>query len=240
MDRLSLKLALVLAVLFEVAATPSNAQQFEYTPYRGANNTGQPADPPPDNYTPTHPGGPTSGAALGNATAPAYQGGARQNTNSGGPRGTGDDGSGDAYSPSGGGYSAPGGSYSPSEDVYSPSRGGGETRPPPSSMPPRGVGGPPPADFDGRSLPRIEAQAAAPGGGIPYSVLEHDARRAAIQGWSSKVAGRYGPEFSRWRVAAGKRVECRPDRRDGIVCTASAQPVRGFDRDGPGPGDSRD
>jgi hypothetical protein len=234
MDRLSLKLVLAIAVLFEVAATPSNAQQFEYTPYRGANNTGQPTDPPPDNYTPSHQGAPSAGAASGGAAAPAYQGGARQNA------GPADDRSGDAYAPPGGGaYAPPGGSYSPSEDVYSPARPGREALPPPASVPPRGVGGPPPSDFAGNP-PRVEAQAAAPGGGIPYSVLEHDARRAAIQGWSSKVADHYGPQFSQWRAAANKRVDCRPDRRDGIVCTASAQPLRGYDRDGSGPRDDGD
>jgi hypothetical protein len=33
-------------------------------------------------------------------------------------------------------------------------------------------------------------------------------------------------------MAAGKHVDCMPDRRDGLVCVASAQPVRGFDRYG--------
>jgi len=92
----------------------------------------------------------------------------------------------------------------------------------------------------GGDLPRIEVQAAAPSDGVPYAVLEHDARRAAIQGWRTKVADRYGPEFSQWRIAMDKHVDCHPDRRDGIVCVASAQPVRGSDRGGPARGDDRD
>jgi hypothetical protein len=105
--------------------------------------------------------------------------------------------------------------------------------PPPPSQPPRGVGGPPVRDFDGQPQ-RIEVQAAAPDDGIPLPVREHDARRAAIQGWRSKVADRYGPEFSQWRTAIGKHVDCHRDHRNGVICTASGQPVRGFDRYGQG------
>ncbi len=218
MDR-PFKLILAVAVLLVGSAAPSAGQQFEYTPYRGSNNTGQPPDPPPDNYTPTHPDGPAPGGASGDAAAPAYNGGGAD-AYSGGNRAAGS---------SGGGYATPRGTYSPSEDVFSPARGGRGTSPP-SVPPPRGVGGPPPGDLGG-DLPRIEVQAAAPDDGVPYSVRKRDAHRAAIQGWRSKVADRYGPEFSHWRIAVGKRVDCHPDRRDGIICTASAQPVRGFDRD---------
>lgn len=97
--------------------------------------------------------------------------------------------------------------------------------------PPREAAGPPPRDFDG-GLPLVEVRASAPDASVPYEVREHDARQAAIEGWRSKVAARFGPEFSHWRTAAEKRVDCHPDRRDGLVCIASAQPVRGFDRYG--------
>jgi hypothetical protein len=214
MDR-PFKLILAVAILLVGSAAPSVGQQFEYTPYRGFNNTGQPTDPPPDSYTPMHPNGPGPGAASGDAAAPAY--------------GNGDS---DAYNggnaAAGGGYSTPRGTYSPSEDVFSPARSGRATPPPP--VPPRGVGGPPPDDL-GSDLPRIEVQAAAPDDGLPYSVREHDAHRAAIQGWRSKVADRYGPDYSQWRIAIEKHVDCHPDRRDGVICTASGRPVRGFDRD---------
>ncbi len=236
MDRPFPKLTIATAALLLASAVPSGAQQFQYTPYKGYNNTGQPDQgPPPDNYTPTHQGNvPGTGPATnGAAAAPTYQGDPGQNSDAD----TYDDdnraagATGDAYPPPrGGAYSSPpGGAYSPSEDVYSPSRGARETPPPSPTVPPRGVGGPPIRDSDGE-LPRVEVQSSAPDDSILYGVREHDARRAAIEGWRGKVADRYGPEFSQWRVAIDKHVDCHPDRRDGIVCTASAQPVRGFDR----------
>ncbi|MBS0250363.1 MAG: hypothetical protein JSR78_04795 [Proteobacteria bacterium] len=221
MDRLPLKLIAAVAALIAGSSLPAAAQTFEYSPYKGFNNTGgQPTDPPPDSYTPTHQG-PAPG--VGGAAAPPYQAG---ESNS------------DAYQSSGatpppaanGSYSSPRGHYSPSEDVFSPSRNGGAS-PPPPTQPPRGVGGPPIQDVG--AMPRIEVQASAPDDGVPLSVRQDDARRAAIQGWRSKVADRYGPEFSEWRSAAGKSVDCHRDRRNGVVCIASAQPVRGFDRDNP-------
>jgi hypothetical protein len=250
MDRLSLRLIVTAVALLQGSAAPM-AQQFEYTPYRGSNNTGQPSTPPPDDYTPAHPAGAPSGAPAPATAGPAsgYQGAARQG------------GASDAYSPSNQPPSAnsrdattpsddafpppaaraappAGGTYSPSEDVYSPSRA--VPQPPLSpSSPPRGVGGPPPRDF-GVDLPRVEVQAAAPDDGVPFSVREHDSRRAAIDGWRNKVSGRFGREFSGWRAALAKRVECRPDRGNGVVCTASAQPARGADRYGDGPRDDGD
>ncbi len=242
MGRPSLKSTILTATLLLASAGPSAAQQFEYTPYKGSNNTGQPDQgPPPDNYTPTHQGGVPGAAPPNNdgaGAAPAYQGGAGQDSNAD----TYDDdnrsggGSGDAYSAAPPSSAArgdvytpppPRGAYSPSEDVYSPSRAVPQA--PPLSPPPRGVGGPPIRDGDG-GLPRVEVQSSAPDDSVPYAVREHDARRAAIEGWRSKVADRYGPEFSQWRIAIDKRVDCHPDRRDGLVCTASAQPARGFDR----------
>lgn len=113
----------------------------------------------------------------------------------------------------------------PPGDAYSsPPRDG-------QGPPPREAAGPPPRDFDG-DLPLVEVRASAPDASVPYEVRERDARQAAIQAWRSKVAARFGPEFSHWRTAAEKRVDCHPDRRDGLVCIASAQPVRGFDRYG--------
>ena len=46
MDRVARKLSFLAAALLLGAATPAAAQQFEYTPYKGSNNTGQPTDPP--------------------------------------------------------------------------------------------------------------------------------------------------------------------------------------------------
>ncbi|MFT3730961.1 MAG: hypothetical protein QM780_05960 [Hyphomicrobium sp.] len=235
MNRLSFSTIFAAMALLAAAAGPSQAQQFEYTPYRGFNNTGQqPTDPPPDNYTPMHQGAaagaPASpGAAAGSQDdgSDAYRGGnARATTSSGG-----------SYAPPPSAYTPRAGSYSPSEDVYSPARtGGGE--PPSASPPPRGVGGPPAGDFDAR-LPRIEVQAAAPDDGLPFEVRQHDAREAAIEGWSSKVADRFGPEFSQWRLAADKHVDCHNDRSDGVICTASGQPVRGSGPGGPPPRNGR-
>jgi hypothetical protein len=90
--------------------------------------------------------------------------------------------------------------------------------------------GPPPSRF--RELSLVEATASAPDRSIPYDVRKHDARRAAIEAWRSKVAEQYGPEFSRWRMAARKRVDCRPERGDDVVCSVSGVPVRGQGRVG--------
>lgn len=226
MDRLLLKSLAAMAALIVGSSVPASAQTFEYTPYRGFNNTGgQPTDPPPDSYTPNHQASPPG---AGGAAAPPYQAGesdAYQGSSASAPPPPPPAATGNANSASPRGY------YSPSEDVFSPTRNGGAVPPPPPTQPPRGVGGPPIQDVG--AMPRVEVQASAPDDGVPLSVRQDDARRAAIQGWRSKVADRYGPEFSEWRSAAGKNVDCRRDRRNGVICTASAQPVRGFDRNDP-------
>lgn len=218
MARLPLKSIAAVAALLVGFALPASAQTFEYTPYRGVNNTGgQPTDPPPDSYTPNHQSSPPG---VGGAAAPPYQAGESDAYQS----------SGNAPAPTGDAHSSPRGHYSPSQDVFSPAQNGGGS-PSPSVQPPRGVGGPPIQDVG--TMPRIEVQASAPDDGVPLSVRQDDARRAAIQGWRSKVADRYGPEFSEWRSAVGKNVDCHKDRRNGVICIASAQPVRGFDRSNP-------
>jgi len=92
--------------------------------------------------------------------------------------------------------------------------------PPPRSATPR-----PPARLEGRR--RITATASAPDRSIPYEVRARDARRAAIGAWREKATARFGPEFSHWRIAAHRRVDCRPARRDDVICTVSGEPVRG-------------
>jgi hypothetical protein len=94
---------------------------------------------------------------------------------------------------------------------------------------PREAEGPPPQSD---KLPLVEATASAPDRSIPYDVRMHDAHRAAIEAWRSKVAERFGPEFSHWRMAANKRVDCRPERYDEVSCTASGVPVHGYGRVG--------
>jgi len=83
----------------------------------------------------------------------------------------------------------------------------------------------PPPRHEGRR--RITATASAPDRSIPYDVRERDARRAAIGAWREKAAARFGPDFSHWRTAAHRRVDCRPARRDDVICTVSGEPVRG-------------
>jgi len=126
-----LKLTLAVIALLVGSAVPSAGQQFEYTPYRGFNNTGgQPTDPPPDNFTPTHPGVPGSeGVSGGSAAAPANP--SSSDAYGGGNR---------AAPPTRGGYATPRGTYSPSEDVFSPAPRSGTGSPP--QPPPRGLGGP--------------------------------------------------------------------------------------------------
>lgn len=91
---------------------------------------------------------------------------------------------------------------------------------------------PPPANERGPSagfaeIRRIEATASAPDRSVPYNVREQDARRAAIEAWRSKAAERFGPEFSRWRMAERRHVDCVRDRGDDAVCTVSGVPTRG-------------
>jgi hypothetical protein len=80
----------------------------------------------------------------------------------------------------------------------------------------------------------IVATANAPDRSVPYNVREQDARRAAVEAWRSKAADRFGPEFSQWRVAQRKQIDCVRQRGDDAVCTASGVPVRSDVR----PGDS--
>lgn len=86
----------------------------------------------------------------------------------------------------------------------------------------------------------LEATASAPDRSVPYGVREQDARRAAIEAWRDKAARRFGPEFSHWRLAERRHVDCVRDRGDDAVCTVSGVPTRsgaGFDDASP---DDRD
>ena len=95
--------------------------------------------------------------------------------------------------------------------------------------PPRDAAVPSPRVGD---RPLVTATASAPDPRIPYDVRAHDARRAAIEAWRSKAAERFGPGFSQWRMAAHRHVDCRPERRDDVVCTVSGEPVQGYGRFG--------
>ena len=100
-------------------------------------------------------------------------------------------------------------------------RADGPAPPPPSGQaPPPGVG----------EARRIEATASAPDRSVPYNVREQDARRAAIEAWHNKAAERFGPEFSHWRMAERRHVDCVRDRGDDAVCTVSGVQVRGDGR----------
>jgi hypothetical protein len=92
-------------------------------------------------------------------------------------------------------------------------------------VPPPAAGQVPPRGF--AETRQIEATASAPDRSVPYSVREQDARRAAIEAWRSKAAERFGPEFSHWRMAERRHVDCVRDRGDDAVCTVSGVPVRG-------------
>ncbi|HVZ05188.1 hypothetical protein [Hyphomicrobium sp.] len=96
--------------------------------------------------------------------------------------------------------------------------------------PPREAAIQPPPRFGDRPL--VSATASAPDRSIPYDLRAHDARRAAIEAWRDKAAERFGPEFSRWRMAAHRHIDCRPERHGDVVCTVSGEPVRGYGRFG--------
>lgn len=104
--------------------------------------------------------------------------------------------------------------------------------PPPAGEPARPAGSP--------ANGLLEATASAPDRSVPYGVREQDARRAAIEAWRDKAAKRFGPEFSHWRLAERRHVDCVRDRGDDAVCTVSGVPTRsgsGFDSTSP---DDRD
>ncbi|WP_045836096.1 hypothetical protein [Hyphomicrobium sp. 99] len=208
MAHLPAKTALAAAILAALLAGPSMAdptgQKFEYGPYGSQNNSGsEQAAPQGEPPAPTYNGSNSAGVA-----APSYRDDARD------------------YSGSG------------AEDLDDDADGppGDADGPPPENgqePPPRAAAGPPPppGDFEG-GMPRVEVRTSAPDSDVPYEIREHHARQAAIEAWRRKVADRFGREFAHWRQAADKHVDCRPDRREGLVCVASALPVRGFDRHG--------
>lgn len=101
-------------------------------------------------------------------------------------------------------------------DAYRPAD---RSPPPPAGEPAR------PAESAINGL--LEATASAPDRSVPYGVREQDARRAAIEAWRDKAARRFGPEFSHWRIAERRHVDCVRDRGDDAVCTVSGVPTRG-------------
>ena len=219
MARLPAKITFaVAAMLSAVLASPLRAdpsssytgatgQKFEYGPYGSENN-------PSSNQA----------APQNEPPAPVYRGGDATRPASDEPSEARDNGD-QARAPSGtdaddGEDEADG----PSSDAYRPPPGNGQEPGPHDAASP-----PPAGDFEG-GLSRVEVRASAPASSVPYQIREHDARHAAITAWRRKVADRFGPEFAHWRTAAAKRVDCMPDRREGLVCIASALPVRGFAR----------
>jgi hypothetical protein len=110
--------------------------------------------------------------------------------------------------------------------ITEPDNGDGGVDEPAEQPPPRGR-------VESR---RIEATASAPDRSVPYSVREQDARRAAIDAWRAKAAERFGPEFSHWRMAERRHIDCVRERGDDAVCTVTGVPTRGdarFDRVNP-------
>lgn len=78
----------------------------------------------------------------------------------------------------------------------------------------------------GRHLPRVTADGDADGR-LPYHFKEWQARREAVEEWRSKVAARFGHEYSRWFAARDKNVNCDAVGRGEVRCVVSAVPARG-------------
>jgi len=217
MARLPAKIAFaVAAMLSAVLASPLRAdpsssytgttgQKFEYGPYGSENNPSSnqaaPQNAPP---APVYRGGDATQPA---SDEPSEVRDNRDETRA--PSGTDADDGDDAAD-------------GPPSDAYRPPPGNGQ-EPGPGDA----AASPPAGNFEG-GLSRVEVRASAPDSSVPYEIREHDARHAAIIAWRRKVADRFGPEFAHWRTAAAKRVDCMPDRREGLVCIASALPVRGL------------
>ena len=83
--------------------------------------------------------------------------------------------------------------------------------------------------WGGHHIHRIEARASYAGDYAPYYVKEWRAKRSAIEAWKTKVANRFGQQFSNWRAATDKQVNC--DGGAGtIYCTVSARLAQGWSR----------
>ena len=231
MDRLPAKITFVIAAMLSVGladqlqADHSDAytgQKFEYGPYGSESNPGgnqaAPQNEPP---APVYRGGDAAPPAADEPNgARDYGDAARARPGTDASGADADDGEDEADGP-------------PSDAYRPPPPGNGQ------EPEPRDAAASPPAGDSEGGLPRVEVRASAPDSSVPYEIRKHDARHAAIEAWRRKVADRYGREFAHWRAAAAKRVDCMPDGREGLLCIASAQPVRGFagygrwHRDGP-------
>jgi hypothetical protein len=85
-------------------------------------------------------------------------------------------------------------------------------------------------DYDRHSghhrLARIEAEGSYDGGYMPQYLKEWRAQRLAIAAWREKVSQRYGREFSFWRAASEKQLNCT-STRNGVYCSISGIPNQG-------------
>lgn len=72
----------------------------------------------------------------------------------------------------------------------------------------------------------VAARGSYAGEYLPYHMAEWRARRSAIEAWTMKVDGIYGPRFSKWRQASDKSIDCERVGRAAVECAVSARPER--------------
>lgn len=184
-----------------MAADSAADSKYSYRPYGQQNQAGSDAENSPANSSgraPAEPSYAPSGNGGAQVAAPTYRDDARR---------------------------AP-----PPSQIDKSDRGDRDTqgdayKPPSRPLPPPTGESAPPAEYAASRL--LEATASAPDRSVPYDVRERDARRAAIEAWRSKAASRFGPEFSEWRLADRRHVDCLRDRSDDAVCTVRGVPTRG-------------
>lgn len=198
---LTLVLLTGVAPTVAMAADSAADAKYSYRPYGQGNQAGSDAENSPANSSgrvPAEPKYAPANVARPQAAAP-----------------TGRD---DAWRP------PPPGQADESDRDDRSNRGDAYVPPDRPMSPPAGGSASPPGATASRL---IEATANAPDRSVPFDVREQDARRAAIEAWRSKAAASFGPEFSQWRLADQRHVDCVRDRRDDAVCTVRGVPTRG-------------
>ncbi len=73
------------------------------------------------------------------------------------------------------------------------------------------------------------------GWGYPVGLKEMVARRYAVRRWERTAAELYGPQYARWGLAKGRRIDCEfyrdhPWLRGRVACVAAAIPCSATSR----------
>lgn len=83
--------------------------------------------------------------------------------------------------------------------------------------------------------PILRAEGRMSGWGYPVGLKEMVARRYAVRRWERTAAELYGPQYARWGLAKGRRIDCEfyrdhPWLRGRVACVAAAIPCSATSR----------